>query len=274
MPLSTIHIHWIYIWVLDDLLTVLKVPFDRGLVFITGANRGIGFHLLKQILTELRPEVAVATFRSSGNSKELHELAAANKNVHLIQLDMKNYTKFSETAKIVEQVTGGGGLNLLINNAGISSKLVPLKNATVEEFHNNLQVNFLGPVLLTQALLPQLEKASSNASSAPKGIGRAAVVNITAIMGSIGGNDAGGMVPYRCSKAALNAASKSMSVELKRSGIIAVAVHPGWVKSSMGGPKAPLSVEEGVSGVVNVLKSLNETHSGKFLQYDGTTLPW
>jgi NAD(P)-dependent dehydrogenase (short-subunit alcohol dehydrogenase family) len=243
-------------------------------VLITGANRGIGFQLLKQILTDLKPKIALATYRSSGNSKELHELAAANKNVRLIQLDLKNYTKFGDTAKIVENATGGAGLNLLINNAGISSKLVPLKNATVEEFHNSLQVNFLGPVLLTQALLPHLEKASSNASSAPKGIERAAVVNITAIMGSIGGNDAGGMNPYRCSKAALNAATKSMSVEFKRSGILAIAVHPGWVKTSMGGPRAPLEVEQGVAGVVNLLQNLNETHNGKFLQYDGSTLPW
>ena len=125
-----------------------------------------------------------------------------------------------------------------------------------------------------------------------------AVVNISSVMGSIQANDVGGFYPYRCSKvilhriiclyefpihceqdvlflqAALNAATKSMSIDLKHSRIISVSVHPGWVKTNMGGPRAPLSPEDSAQGIVGVLQQLDQSHNGKFLQYDGQELPW
>jgi len=82
------------------------------------------------------------------------------------------------------------------------------------------------------------------------------------------------MYAYRCSKAAVNAASRSMHVDLKKSGIIVIALHPGWVRTDMGGPKAPLSIDESANGITTLLESLNSSHSGKFLQYDGKELPW
>lgn len=79
---------------------------------------------------------------------------------------------------------------------------------------------------------------------------------------------------YNCFQSALNAATKSMSVDLKENGILAVSMHPGWVKTDMGGTQAPLEVENSVEDILNTLKNLKAENTGTFLQHDGTTLPW
>ncbi|CAG7831660.1 unnamed protein product [Allacma fusca] len=242
-------------------------------VFITGANRGIGLRLLKEILLKFRPKVVFATYRNPATSQELTALADANKNVYLIEMDVVDYEKHAEVAKTVESVTGGAGLNLLLNNAGILLS-APLKRVSIQELRSNMEVNLFAPILLTQTLLPQLEKASLNAGSSPCGIGRAAIVNFSSELGSIGGNDTGGIYPYRCSKAALNSATKGMSVDLKRSKILSIALHPGWVQTDMGGPRATLTVDQSVEGIMNVLEHLNESQNGKFIAWDGKELPW
>jgi len=248
---------------------VMAVPKT---VFITGANKGLGFHLVKHVLAKFKPEVVFATYRDESRSKELLDLGAANKNVQLIKLDVKNHQSFKSVAQTVEAATGANGLNLLINNAGIASKYVKLGQVTYEELHDNFETNTIAPLLLTQALLPQILKASQG--PAPPGVGKAAVVHMSAILASIGGNDVGGMYPYRCSKAALNMLTKNMSVELKKSKVITIALHPGWVKTALGGPKAPMTPDQSIEAVVALLSQLNESHNGKFLQYDGKELPW
>ena len=93
-------------------------------------------------------------------------------------------------------------------------------------------------------------------------------------MGSIGDNTSGGMYIYRSSKAGLNQLVKSLSVDLKSQGITVVSLHPGWVKTDMGGPNAPVSIDESIEGMMKVIDTTNIRDTGRFLNYDGKELPW
>jgi len=243
-------------------------------VFITGANRGIGLNLVKEIASTLKPQHLFATFRNVAQAKELEEFAKSNSCVHLIQMDVRDYSKYDDIVSSVDTITKGAGLNLLINNAGISSKYARLSSTKKDALMDSFETNTVAPIMLTKAFLHLLQKGADSMPDSPCGINRAAVVNVSSILGSISANDNGGMFPYRCSKAALNAATKSMSVDFQKSKILAISIHPGWVQTDMGGPKAPVTPTESVRGIVKVLKDLNETHSGEFLQYDGEKLPW
>ncbi|CAL8072820.1 unnamed protein product [Orchesella dallaii] len=243
-------------------------------VLITGANRGIGLQLVKSLTQTLKPEILFATFRDASKSQELQDLASQNKTIRLLQIDVRDHEKLAGTAEAVAKEVGDGGLNLLVNNAGISSKVAKLSAVRQQELLDNLEINAVAPILMTKAMLPLLEKASASNPNAQPGIGRAAVVNVSSILGSIGLNDLGGMYAYRCSKAAINAATKSMHLDFRKAKIIAIALHPGWVRTDMGGTKAPLSTEQSAAGIISLLESLSTQHSGKFLQYDGKELQW
>jgi len=100
------------------------------------------------------------------------------------------------------------------------------------------------------------------------------IITISSKMGSIADNSSGGNYLYRTSKAAVNMVVKSLAIDLKPTGITAVALNPGWVKTDMGGPNAMISVEESVSGMRQVISSLTIADSGKFFDYDGNEIPW
>lgn len=106
------------------------------------------------------------------------------------------------------------------------------------------------------------------------GVGRAAIINMSSILGSIEENKQGGMYAYRLSKTALNAATKSMSVDLKGDKICCVALHPGWVKTDLGGSHAPLEIDSSCNEMIQTMFNLNESHNGTFIQYDGKKLAW
>jgi NAD(P)-dependent dehydrogenase (short-subunit alcohol dehydrogenase family) len=124
-------------------------------------------------------------------------------------------------------------------------------------------INLFTPMRLAELLLPSLEAAGS---------GR--IVNISSELGSLERNTHGGLYAYRASKAALNAISKSLAIDLAGRGIIAVALSPGWVRTDMGGSGAELDVETSVRGMRNVIDGLKAEDSGKFLSWDGSELPW
>lgn len=106
------------------------------------------------------------------------------------------------------------------------------------------------------------------------GVQRATIVNMSSMLGSIQDNGQGGLYAYRMSKTALNMATKSMSIDLKNEQILCVAMHPGWVKTDMGGLNAPLTIDTSCNQMVNTIFELNETHNGTFIQYDGKSLAW
>lgn len=130
------------------------------------------------------------------------------------------------------------------------------------------------PLDFLQAFLPLLKKASKSNESQPMGVQRAAIVNMSSILGSIQDNEQGGLYAYRMSKVALNMATKSMSLDLKNDRILCVAMHPGWVRTDMGGSNATLDIESSCKQMVQTIQALNESHNGTFIQFDGKSLPW
>ncbi|XP_074738204.1 C-signal-like [Strix uralensis] len=132
-------------------------------------------------------------------------------------------------------------------------------------------------VSLCQEFLPLLEKAAKDAGKEGLSCSRAAVINVSTKLGSIGlclGVLEAPMYPYRASKAAQNMVTRCMAAELQDKGILCTAIHPGWVKTDMGTQKAPLTVERSVRGILAVLASLSQDTSGAFLDWEGNSLPW
>ncbi|XP_017790891.1 PREDICTED: C-factor isoform X2 [Habropoda laboriosa] len=207
--------------------------------------------------------------------KELTALADKSKNIHIIEIDLTDTKSYDKIVQIVSDKTGNAGLNVLFNNAGVSPKFTRLNLVKEEQLTETFFVNTVVPILLTKALLPLLKTASNNFEDKSKmNIHRSAVINMTSMLGSITDNNQGGFYPYRCSKAALNAATKSMSIDLKEDGILVTCLHPGWVRTDMGGSNAPMDVDTSVTNILNTLNLLTEKHIGCFIQYDGKTLPW
>lgn len=191
-----------------------------------------------------------------------------------MQIDFNHFAKYGDLVKQIDDVVKEDGLNLLINNAGIAPKSTRINLVKDTDMITSFVTNTVAPVMLSKACLPLLKKASALNGDAPLGVQRACIINISSILASNKKNVEGGVIAYRASKAALNSATKAMSIDLKDSKILAVAMHPGWVKTSMGGSSAPLDVDFATKAIVQTLLTLNDTHNGGFYQYDGKELPW
>lgn len=244
-------------------------------ILITGCNRGIGLGLIKHLIQ--RPgslKFVFGTYRNPDTAQELKELVSKSDKVLLYQLDIRQFEEYKGLYEYVSKITAGEGLNVLVNNAGVSSKFTRVNLVKSEQMTENLLTNAVAPLMLSKALLPLLKEASTQNSSLPLGVNRAAIINISSILGSIAKNDQGGFYPYRTSKAALNAITKSLSIDLKNDGILVTSLHPGWVKTDMGGANAALTVDSSVKAILDTLNTLNDKHNGAFIQYDGTELPW
>jgi NAD(P)-dependent dehydrogenase (short-subunit alcohol dehydrogenase family) len=152
---------------------------------------------------------------------------------------------------------------VLINNAGVmgpdDQDVAAMDYAA---WMDTLAVNVLGPFRLTTALLPNLMKSAN-----PR------VVTLTSIMGSLS-RDSSGYYAYRSSKAAANKVMRLLAHDLADDRIVVCPVHPGWVKTEMGGPSAELTAEESAHGLLRLIDGLTPAHSGRFFQWDGAELPW
>ena len=126
-----------------------------------------------------------------------------------------------------------------------------------------LKVNLIAPLLVTQSIIDNVKKGSDKK-----------IYFLSSQLGSIADNTSGGMYIYRSSKTGLNQVVKSLSVDLKPQGITVVSLHPGWVKTDMGGPNAPVSIDESIEGMMQVIDSTDIRDTGRFLNYDGKELPW
>lgn len=219
---------------------------------VTGANRGIGLELARQARS--RGARVIATARRPMDAPELTALG-----VRVEALDVADPASVKRFARAL----GGLPVDTLINNAGIGGGSAPLAELDPETLLDTFRVNTLGPLRVTQALLPNLRAGRDRR-----------IVQITSLMGSIADNSSGGSYGYRASKAALNMVTKSLSIDLAGEGFVCAALHPGWVRTAMGGSNAPLSVEESVAGLLLVIDGLTLEQTGAFLDFDGETLPW
>jgi len=221
-------------------------------IVITGVSRGIGLELTRAALAAGHEVLAVA--RQPESSVELTGLQGQyGDRLKVLAADLKDA---GAASRIAAATAGWNAVDLLLNNAGI------LRNTdTREDFIDTFAVNTIAPFELTQALLPQLRKSA-----------HARVVHVSSKMGSIADNGYGGHYSYRASKAALNMIN--MSLARDHDWLTAVVIHPGWVKTSLGGPDAPTSVEESAQGVWRVASGLKPKDSGRFYDYQGNQLPW
>jgi NAD(P)-dependent dehydrogenase (short-subunit alcohol dehydrogenase family) len=154
-------------------------------------------------------------------------------------------------------------IDLLINNAAVMGQRdVPLADLDTDSVLRAFSVNVVGPLRVTKALL------------APLRAGKAKVVNITSTMGSIADNRSGGSMDYRLSKAALNMLTRNLDHELAEEGIQVFALHPGWVKTDMGGANAPLAVDASVHALLEVIDRLGAKESGGFFNQRGEAFPY
>ncbi|KAK0080705.1 hypothetical protein PV325_013483 [Microctonus aethiopoides] len=242
-------------------------------ILITGCNRGLGLGLVKH-LTQLPnpPENIFATCRDVSKAKDLQEISHKSNNVHIIEIDLTDFNSYDRVVNEVGAKVGNEGLNVLFNNAGIATKFMRIGMVKMEQLTETYLVNTVVPIMFTKAFLPLLKKASDGKQG--MGIHRAAVINMSSIIGSIAKNTMGGFYPYACSKSALNAATKSMSIDLEEDGILVACMHPGWVKTDMGGTNAPLDIDKSVGDMIKTLQTLTEKQNGSFLQHDGKILPW
>lgn len=245
-------------------------------ILITGCNRGLGLGLVKHLVqSPKQPEHIFATCRDTDKAVELREIAQKAKNVNIIQIDLTDMSSYEKVVDIVTQKVGDAGLNVLFNNAGVASKFTRIGQVKENQLVDVFLINTVAPIMFTKAFLPLLKKAAAiDAGKGNMSIDRAAVINMTSLLGSIADNNQGGFYPYRCSKAALNAATKSMSIDFKDDGILVACMHPGWVRTDMGGHNAPMDIDTSVRNILSTLKSLTENHTGCFLQHDGKILPW
>ncbi|XP_074769476.1 C-signal-like [Athene noctua] len=248
-------------------------------VLVTGSNRGIGLEIVRQLAASpCPPQHIFATCRhpEGPRGKALQELAAQHSVIKLVQLDIVNLPSIRGAVRAVGSHLKDQGLNLLINNAGISSHAT-LCSLDSHEMLSVFATNVVGPLQVAKEFLPLLEKAAKGAGQEGLSCSRAAVINVSTKLGSIGlclGVLEAPMYPYRASKAAQNMVTRCMAAELQDKGILCTAIHPGWVKTDMGTQKAPLTVERSVRGILAVLASLSQDTSGAFLDWEGNSLPW
>ncbi|XP_032556756.1 C-factor-like [Chiroxiphia lanceolata] len=252
-------------------------------VLVTGANRGIGLGFVQHFLKMPNPPQWVfATCRDpkGQRAQELQNLASKHPNLVIIPLEVSDPASIKAAAARVEELLGGSGLNILINNAG-TAKPSSLDKETLETMTQTYITNTAGPLLLGQAFLPLLKKAAQGSPGSGLSCSKAAIVNMSSYAGSIEDVyvwEFGQVVSYRCSKAALNMLTKCQSLAYKEHGVLCVALHPGWVQTEMGGNsesfKPPLTVDASVQGMLKVLSSLSEKETGTFLDWEGKILPW
>jgi NAD(P)-dependent dehydrogenase (short-subunit alcohol dehydrogenase family) len=227
-------------------------------VLVTGSNRGIGLEWCRQY-AEADWRV-FATCRHPQTADALHTLAGTHPRLTVHRLDVTQ----PESVYALRAELQDEAIDVLVNNAGVYlEKYAPTVALRYDEWMQTLEVNTLGPMRVTEALLELVA-----------GSQRKLVVSITSHMGSIAEIAAPGDTYYRSSKAALNAAMKGLSIALGERGIGVLLLHPGWVKTRMGGRDAPLPPAESVAGMRKLVDEFRMDMSGRFFRYDGTEIPW
>jgi NAD(P)-dependent dehydrogenase (short-subunit alcohol dehydrogenase family) len=232
---------------------------DMTTTLITGANRGLGLEFVRQYAAA--GWRVFACCRTPDEAAALKALAGpAGGRVSLHALDVADRGQIDRLGAELR----GQPIDLLLNNAGVyGPPKMRLGEIDYAKWLEVLEVNTLAPVRMAEVFL-------DNVAGSEKKV----IACVSSEMGSIARNEGGRHYLYRSSKAALNMAVKSLAIDLKGRGIIAVTVSPGWVQTDMGGADAPLRPEESIAGMIRVFARLRPDDSGKFLSYDGSEIPW
>lgn len=233
-------------------------------VLVTGSSRGLGLEFARQYLE--RGDKVIAACRKPENAKELQELQSRYPSrLSPIPIDVAKEEDRNRAYGRIEKEFGV--LDVLINNAGIISgderRLFSLGEIHKEDFSKVFLVNSISPLLMSEKFLPLLERGYNSK-----------IINISSLNGCIAKRTQGGKYSYCASKAALNMITKILSNDLQEKGIMVLAIHPGWVKTDMGGPEAPQEKEESISMIIDLIEEIDFSYTGKFLDWRGIELPW
>jgi NAD(P)-dependent dehydrogenase (short-subunit alcohol dehydrogenase family) len=228
-------------------------------VVITGAGRGLGLALARQHLAQ-----GATVIGGCRNPSTAQELVSAGAEV--LPLD----TASGESIAAFGTAMGDRPVDVLYNNAGIDARAVGAEDGarsaldiTEQQFRAVMDVNVLGPLLMVQALVGNLRAANGT------------IVNVSSQVGSIEvAQRTGRDVSYNSSKAALNMLTLKQSQVLRPLGVTVIAIHPGWVRSDMGGSGADLDPAESAAGIVKLVDNLTLDQTGSFFQWDGSIHPW
>jgi NAD(P)-dependent dehydrogenase (short-subunit alcohol dehydrogenase family) len=229
-------------------------------ILVTGASRGIGFEFVRQLLA--RGDRVYAGCRKPPHANALNKLAFAHPgHLTILPLDVAKPASIVEFARELGIVTDK--LDALINNAGV---LVPgerFGELDAKALDEAFRTNAAGPLLVTQALTPYLERGE-----------RATVLNIGSALGSIAQRDGFSTPSYAISKAALNMATRLSAHALAERGITVLVASPGWVRTAMGGAQAEIEPAEAVKALLRLLDSATPERSGGFFDSSGDPIPW
>ena len=239
------------------LLLSLTLPLsaqaaDSGTVLITGANRGIGLALAKEF-TDAGYKV-IGTARKPEKAKDLKATGA-----RVVRLDVTDQASVDAMAESLDGVP----IDILINNAGVAlGRGKALAEIDVDTIERTLDVNTLGPIRVMKALYPNVEAGD-----------RKVFANISSMMGSMEMNTWGCCLGYRASKAALNSANQTLSVDVGKNGMAFVVFHPGYVQTDMNEGKGNITPAQSAKGLFTVISGLDQDDNGKFYDWQGKELP-
>jgi len=235
---------------------------NKSVAVVTGAYRGLGYETCRQ-LAKLGYSVILAARKEAEGRAAIDALQREGMDVSFCLLDVTSEASIQQLADFIR--TKHGRLDVLVNNAGIfpdpapSDRSSTIFDANMETIRQGFETNTLGPLHLCQILIPLMGD-------------RGRVVNISSGMGQLSEMN-GGCPGYRLSKTALNAVTRIFADELKETGIKINAICPGWVRTDMGGEEAPLSIEEGVRGIVWAATLPEDGPSGGFFRH-GEPIAW
>lgn len=227
--------------------------------FITGCNRGLGLEFVRQLLA--RGQRVIATCRDIATATDLTALTLKHSGqLSLVEMDVSDEASMREAVALLNDEA----IDVFINNAGMyGPRDANFGNVDGPAMAEVLYTNAVAPVLLTQLLIDNVRKGSGKK-----------LVYVSSKMGSIADNGRGGSYIYRSSKTALNSVVKSLALDLAPEGIATATLHPGWVRTDMGGPNGLIDAPESVSGMLNVIDGLSVANTGQFFSYDGSTIAW
>lgn len=226
-------------------------------VLITGASRGIGLALARAYAA--RRDKVYACVRQTGGLDDLEAAAAASRGwIEIVPMDVADPASIARARRQLESEP----IDILVNNAGVSGP--DRQTATDMDYDGlmeTLEVNTIGPLRVANAFLPNVKAA------------RGRIVTLSSQMGSAQSPGADALA-YRVSKVAVNKLMRGLAAELKPEGVSVFIVHPGWVKTEMGGDDAQLTPEQSAEGVMKLVDRLDIASTGKFLAWNGKELAW
>jgi NAD(P)-dependent dehydrogenase (short-subunit alcohol dehydrogenase family) len=226
-----------------------------AVVLITGANRGIGLALVKAYAG--RRDKVFAAVRATSDRTELDAFVKTSKWVEVIEMDVSDAAEIGRARRRLEAEP----IDVLINNAGIGGP--DRQNATDMDFEGleeAFRINTIAPLRVANAFLPNVKAAKGK------------IITLSSQMGSTGAS--ADNLAYRASKQAVNRLMRGLATELKPQGIPVLIVHPGWVKTEMGGDGAQLSPEESAANLQKLIDKLDVSSTGRFLAWNGKELAW